>query len=538
MVTRPIIVAHNGLVASGHPLASQAGLRVLRDGGNAVDAAVVASAVSAVVKPFATGIGGDLFALVYVAREGRVHAVNASGPAPRSATRDLFRGRGLAAVPRLGPMSIETPGCVAGWALAADRFGTLPLGRLLGPAIEYAEQGHGASAKLVDAIAAGQHSVGDEPGWRETFLPEGRPPRIGQALRLPALARSLRAIAEGGAEEFYRGDLARRLAAGVRRAGGLLDVEDLADCRAEILEPIAGAYRDYTVYGQPPVSQGIILLLELAILDGFDLAAKGLLTPDAVHHMVEATKIGFASRLRWYGDPAWRENPTAQLLSPDFVERCREGIHPTRAAEQVTLPLLQRTGTDTTFLTTADRDGNVVAMIQSLYASWGSGVVAGDTGVLMNNRLSAFFLDPAHPNALEPGKRTIHTLNTYMLFRNGRPYLAGGTPGGDDQVQVNLQVISNIVDHGLDIQSAVETPRWSSVPGSAPWTRPHETPYAVRIEDTAPPELAVGLRERGHRVESAPAWSIGSQKLLLADPDSGALLGAADPRREAYAVGW
>ena len=537
MSARPIIVARNGLVASGHPLASQAGLGVLQRGGNAVDAAIAASAVSAVVRPFATGIGGDLFALVYDSRERTVHAINASGPAPGRATRGLFAERGLDVIPQHGPLAIETPGGVAGWSLAAERFGTRPLRELLRDAIDYAEGGFAASAGLVQAVGAGVAAVGGQPGWRDTFMVDGRPPRLGETVRYPRLARSLRAVAEGGVDEFYRGSFARELAAGVEAAGGLLEADDLGSCRAELVEPIVGSYRGYRVYEQPPVSQGVILLLQLGILDGLELAGMGHLSADAVHHMVEAKKLAFEARLRWYGDPAWRENPTTIALDPDFLARCRRSIDRRRAAERVELPVLAGVGADTTFLTTADRDGNVVTMIQSLYSQWGSGAVAGKTGIVMNNRLSGFVLDPAHPNALEPGKRTIHTLNSYMLFRDGRPFLAGGTPGGDDQVQVSLQVITGIVDYGLDVQEAIEAPRWSSVPGTAPWSRPEQTPYGLRLEGGMPVGLAQALGGRGHCVETAPA-GIGSAKVIMVDPATGALLGAADPRREAYAVGW
>jgi gamma-glutamyltranspeptidase / glutathione hydrolase len=538
MGARPIIVARNGLVASGNPLASQAGLRILQDGGNAVDAAIAASAVSAVVRPFATGIGGDLFALVYNARDRQVFAVNASGGAPERASLDLFAERGLEVIPERGPLAIETPGCVAGWALAAERFGSRPLSALLAPAIDYAEDGFGASQALVAAVVLGRQTVGDQPGWASTFLPEGRAPQLGEMYRLPGLARSLKAIAEGGADEFYRGDLARRVATGVEQAGGVLSIGDLGQCRAELVEPISGSYRGYTVYEQPPVSQGFILLLQLAILDGFDVGRMGHLSADAVHHMVEAKKLALASRLKWFGDPGWMENPTAEVLSPAYVDRCRELIDPHRAAQRVELPVLAGAGANTTFLATADRDGNVVAMIQSVFSSWGSGVVAGDTGVLMTNRLAGFFLNPEHPNSLAPGKRTIHTLNSYLVFKDGVPFLAGGTPGVDDQVQVNLQVISAIVDHDVDLQDAVEAPRWSSTPGTAPWTRPLASPYGLRLEAPLAATIGAELASRGHMIESDPGFAVGSSKLIMVQPRSRSLLGAADPRREGYAVGW
>jgi gamma-glutamyltranspeptidase/glutathione hydrolase len=408
----------------------------------------------------------------------------------------------------------------------------------LQPAIEYARTGFGASRALVDAVAAGEELVGAQSGWREQFMPTGRAPVLGEVVRYPKLASTLEAIAAGGSDEFYRGTVGRSLSAGVKAAGGLLAAEDLADCRAELLEPIATTYRGCTVFEQPPVSQGIILLLQLAILDGFDISRMGHLSVDAVHHMVEAKKLAFEARLNWFADPARHDNPTAEVLSSQFVERCRAGIRPDRAAERPSLPLLASAGGDTTFLATADAEGNLVAMIQSLFSSWGSGVVAGDTGVLLTNRLSGFFLDPRQPNCLEPGKRTIHTLNNYIVVRDGRPYLVGGTPGVDDQVQINLQIISGVLDHRLGLDAVHDAPRWGSRPGTAPWMNPPGSPYVLRLEEPLARTIGPHLESRGHTIEVAPACSIGSSKAIMIEPASRSLLGAADRRREGYAIGW
>lgn len=538
MNSRPVVVARNGLVTSGHPLASQAGLRILQDGGNAVDAAVAASAVLAVVRPFATGVGGDLFALIYEAGTRHVYAIDASGPAPCGASIDEYRAHGLAVIPERGPLSIETPGCVAGWQVALERFGRTALRSVLAPAIDYAERGFGASRALVDTIAAGERQVGDQAGWRKLYLPAGRHPRLGEVMRFPQLAATLRSVADGGAEEFYRGDLARRIAEGIRQGGGIVDAADLAACRADVLEPLSTRYRGEVVFEQRPPSQGIILLLQLAILDGLDVAGMGHLSADAVHYMVEAKKLAFDARLRLLADPDWHANPLEQLLAPTFIERCRARIDPASAAPKIELPTLATAGGDTTFLATADGQGNLVAMIQSLYSSWGSGVVAGDTGVLMTNRLAGFFLDPSMPNHLEPGKRTMHTLNTYMVFRDGRPLLLGGTPGTDDQVQINLQIISGVVDHELDLQAAHDAPRWGSRPGTAPWTDPLGSPYRLQLERPLADTIGAELEKRGHVIDVGPAYSIGSSKAIMVDHASGSLLGAADRRREGYAVGW
>lgn len=531
-----MVMGTRGMVSSGHPLASQVALRVLMEGGNVVDAAVAASATLAVVRPHMTGIGGDLFCLIYLAREGRVVAINSSGPAPAAATLDFFRSRRLQQIPMQGPLAVETPGCVAGWDLALREFGTMPLDRLLQPAVDYAEGGFPVSPNLAQAIVEGAQQFTSLPHWMDTFLPRGRPPRTGEILKLPKLARTLRILQEGGADAFYRGEIAEALAAFVQQAGGLLSRDDLAGCKAELLEPIHTDYRGYTVYEQPPVSQGHLLLQELNIAEGFDLATLGPESAEAVHLMVEAKKLAFADRLRYLGDPSFLRMPMDQLLSKEYASRRRKKVDPNHAIVAAAPGALAAAGTDTTYHCVIDAEGNAVSMIQSLFRSFGSGVVAGDTGITLNNRLAAFFLDPTHPNALAPGKRTAHTLNTYMVFREGRPFLVGGTPGADDQVQVNFQVICNLIDHGMSLQEAIEAPRWSSTPGTMPDER--TAPYELRVESRFPAHVIEGLRQRGHNVIPAPPWSFGSVKAALLDPESGVLYGGSDPRRDGYAVGW
>ena len=533
---RPMIMGARGAVSSGNPLASQVGLRVLMKGGNVVDAAVAASATLAVVRPHMTGLGGDLFCLIYLAREGRVVAINASGAAPAAATLDLFQKRGLHQIPLYGPLAVETPGCVAGWQLALERFGTMPLSRLLDSAISYAEGGFPVSPNLSQSIAECMSQFAGLEPWRTSFVPEGRAPRPGEMLRLPRLARTLRKLQDGGAEAFYRGQIAEEIAAAVEQVGGLLGRGDLAGCRAELKEPIQLDYRGYTVYEQPPVSQGHLLLQELALAEGFDLAKPGQGSAEAIHLMVECKKLAFADRMRYLGDPSVVHFPMRQLLSKEYASNRRKGIDPNRAIAAAAPGILAATGGDTTYHCVMDSEGNSVSMIQSLFKPFGSGFVAGETGITLNNRLAAFFLDPAHPNALAPGKRTAHTLNSYMVFHDGRPLMAGGTPGADDQVQVNFQIISNLVDHHMNLQEAIEAPRWSSTPG----TMPDElsTPYELRVESRFPAGMVDELHAKGHVVRVAPPWSFGSQKCVLLDPESGAVYAGADPRRDAYAVSW
>lgn len=534
--SRPMLMGTSGMASGGHPLASQTAVRVLMDGGNVADAAVAASAVLAVARPHMTGIGGDLFCLIHLAREGRVVAVNASGPAPRAATIEYFRERGAHHIPIRGPLSVATPGGLAGWELVLARFGTMPLSHLLRYAIEYAEQGVPVSPHLAQAIEEGAREFTRFPSWAATFMPDGRPPRPGEILKQPRLASSLRAIQEGGARAFYEGPIAEAIDGTMRQEGGLLSKSDLAACKAEELEPIQIDYRGYTVYEQPPVSQGHLLLQELAIAEGFDLASLEPETAETVHLMVECKKLAFADRLRYMGDPAHVQVPLSQLLSKEYARQRRKSIDLNRAILAAAPGVMAAAGRDTTHHCVMDAQGNAITMIQSLFKSFGSGVVAGDTGIVLNNRLTNFFLDPAHPNALEPGKRTMHTLNTYMLFKDGRPFMIGGTPGADDQVQVNFQVISHVVDHGLSLQEAIEAPRWSSTPGTLPIEL--TDPYELSLEEGFPARTVEELRERGHAVKVVGPRSIGSTSGILLDPESGVLYGGSDPRRDGYACGW
>jgi gamma-glutamyltranspeptidase / glutathione hydrolase len=536
MTGRPTVMGTRGMVSSGNSLASQAGLRVLMDGGNVVDAAIAASAVLSVVRPHMTGIGGDLLCLIYLAREGRVMAINSSGQAPRTATIDHFRSRGHSYIPMEGVLSVETPGCVAGWDTALKRFGTMPLSDLMQPAIDYAEHGIPVTINLSKVIAESIRPFSRFPTWMETFTDQGRAPRPGELLKQPGLAGSLRAIKEGGADAFYRGEVAEALAAFMEKEGGLLSREDLAVCQPELLDPIQIDYRGYTIYEQPPISQGHLLLQEMAIAEGFDLASMGAQSPEAIHVMVEAKKLAFADRLRYLGDPSFVDVPISRLLSKEYAAKRRKSIDPNRAILAAAPGVLAAAGTDTTYHCVMDSEGNAVSMIQSIFKPFGSGVVAGETGIVLNNRLAAFFLEPTHPNALAPGKKTIHTLNTYMVFRDGRPYMVGGTPGADDQVQASFQVLTNLLDFGMGLQESIEAPRWSSTPG----TSPGETtaPYELRIEDRFPAGVAESLRKKGHTVKVIEPWSIASMKAVMMDPETGVLYGAADPRRDGYSAGW
>lgn len=531
MTTRPVMLAGNGMVSSPHYLASVAGLRVLQDGGSAVDAAVAVNATLAVVYPHMTGVGGDAFWLIHDAATGRVHGLNASGRAGAAATRELFRDRGESTIPVRGPRSVVTvPGAVDGWCAAHERFGSLPLARLLEPAITYARDGYAMSAgqaRCLDQVAdvLARHS----PDW-ECLLPAGRAPSIGRAVLLPLLARTLEAVAARGRAGFYTGPVADEISTSLQRAGGFLTAADFAAHHSDWTEPVHTTYRGYDCYQHPPNSQGFAHLMTLNVLEGYDVAAMG----DGVeylHAVVEATRLVFADRDRHLSDPAFCPLPMDELLSKDYAARLRARIEPAHAPVPAYAPAA---GGDTTATVVVDGDGNAVSVIQSLYHECGSGFVAGDSGVLLQNRGSFFSLDEGHVNRLEPGKRTFHTLMPGMLLRDGRPHLVYGTMGGEGQPQTSTALVTRIVDFGHEVQQAIDAPRWLY---GRTWG---EDTRDLRIESRTPAPVIDGLRRRGHPVRVVDDFDavMGHAQAIRVDPDRALLMGGADPRGEGIALGW
>jgi gamma-glutamyltranspeptidase/glutathione hydrolase len=524
--TRPVVMGRNGMVSSGHYLASLAGMRMLHDGGNAVDAALAASLALSVVTPETSGPGGDIFVLVYIKKTGKVEALNASGPAPKRATIEFFREHGHIKVPTEGPLSIAVPGAVDGWSELHQRYGTVELGRIAADAVAYARDGFPISEHLAKRIEefGGAFPLVDR-NYRKV-LDAVAPGRI---LVQKGLADTIELFAKKGRDAFYTGELAQRMCRALEKEGALLTEEDLQGKFAEWLEPLRASYRDFTVYEQPPVSQGFMVLEMLNLIDGFPLER---MTPaEAIHVMVEAKKLAFEDRLNHLDDPRFGDPQIARLLSKEHTEKRRREI--SDRARPVARPAAP--GGDTTYLCAADHDGNVVSLIQSVFAPFGSRVIAGDTGVAMNNRLCSFGLDEKRPNALKPGKRPAHTLNSYMAFRGGDFCATGGTPGNDDQPQTNVQILHRLLDRDSEPQSAVEAPRWSHMPGTPPRDK---LPEELRMEEGFPPEVIKELEGKGHKVKVVGRWVFGASQVIARDPATGAWLGAADPRREGYAIGW
>jgi gamma-glutamyltranspeptidase/glutathione hydrolase len=515
----PVLGTH-GMVASEHPLVSQTGVDVLRRGGNAFDAAMAMSAVLPIVKPGRSHLGGDAYILVYPRGEARVTAICSGGCAPQAATLDAYAG----GMPARGGKTVAVPGLVDAWQVFSDRWCSMPLPDLLAPAVGYARDGFPVSRELELLLRGTQGMFTKYTGLAQMLYVDGAPPRMGQVLRQPALADTLDAIADGGRAAFYDGPVASQIADAVQAAGGYMTADDLRDHDAHVLEPLSVDYRGYTVYETPPNSQGLILLEELCMLERYDLAGWGHLSADAVHHMVEAKKLAFEDRQRFAGDPAHVAFDPLRLIARDHAAtRCGE-IDPARARAS-TVPL---TSTDTTSFVVADAQGNCCSFIQSLYAPFGSAIGLPSLGIIMNNRMTGFSLEAGHPNVLAPGKRTMHTLNTYIVFRKDRPYLVGNTPGGDYQVQTNLQVITGILDFALDPQAAVDAPRWG------------DTPEGLLVEDDMPAETLRELAHRGHTVKPVPKRTngMGRAQAIVLDPESGALIGGSDARGEGGAAGW
>ncbi len=533
---RPSVMARNGMVTSGHPLASQAGIQALQSGGNAVDAAIAVAAALGVVEPNMSGVGGDGFILIYWADDQSVSAVNATGPAPQAATRERYVEQG--GIPMTGILSVSLPGMVDGWLLAHQRYGALKMETLFESAISLCEDGFPVSHRLVKDIDSAGPNLFSEPSTRAVLSHNGSPLKTGELLVQKDLGATLRKIVAQGREALYEGEIARSIVKFSEANGGLLREADFAGYHAHWDDPIHTNYRGYEVYEMPPNSSGHILLQELNLVERYDLLSTGCNTAESVHIMVEAKKLAFADREKYVADPEWTDIPLQGLLSKAYAEERAALIDPDRAAPSFSAGLPESTG-DTTCFCTADGQGNLVCVLQSIQSSFGSQVIAGDTGILLNNRMTYWHLEPDHPNCLQPGKRVRHTMNPVIVTYEGRPYLTCGTPGADTQVQTNLQLITHILDFGMMPQEAVEAPRWRSWQDPMESTVPHTCENVLDVEARFSEEAKEGLRGKGHSLQILADWGgPGSAQAIHVHPQSNALIGGSDPRRDGYAVGW
>lgn len=525
---RSPVLARRGMVATSQPLAAMAGLRMLIVGGNAVDAAVATAAALAVVEPMSTGIGGDAFALIWMDREKQVRALNGSGRAPAAASLDEVLRQGYASIPNESPYAVSVPGTVDAWQTTLDSYGTMSLADVLKPAIAYAEEGYAVSPVVAYQWGESFDRLARRPSGQEMLL-GGRAPRAGEMMRLPELGAVLRDIADGGPDAFYRGPLADRIAAFVQSEGGWLSTEDLASHTSTWDEPISTDYRGVTVWECPPNGQGLVALLAMNIMEGYDVAGMGFQSPETYHHMVEAIRLGFADGLRYIADPAAVAVPTSELLSKSYAAERRGLIRPDRAMPSVSFGRVPAYH-DTVYITCADGDGNACSFINSLFQGFGTGLVVPGTGIALQNRAALFSLDAEHPNALAPGRRPFHTIIPAMATRDGELWLSFGVMGGFQQPQGHLQVLANMLDYGLDPQEALNALRFSvGLDGT------------VALEEGVSTEVARGLVRRGHAVGVVggfPRTAFGGGQVIERDAETGVLRGGSEPRKDGIAVGW
>ena len=526
---RSVVRAQHGMVASSQPLASQVGLDVLKRGGNAVDAAIAMAAMLNVTEPMMTGIGGDAFAIVYWSKTKELKGLNASGRAPRSLTRDYFVKKNLKSIPNGGMEAVTVPGAFDGWVALVDKYGTMKMADLLAPAIAYAENGFPVMEKTSEDWQAEVRKLQRTPAATANYLVEGRAPRAGEIFRQPNLARTLRTLANGGRDAFYKGEVARAIVDYCKKNGGFITLEDLAATKSDWVELISTNYRGYTVYEIPPNGQGLTALLALNILEGFDLSTLSAQPSRYYHTMIEAMKIAFADRNRYIADPGFAKVPVAELLSKSYAVKRRGLINSEKALDSVP-PGDLNLGSDTTYLSVVDKDGNAVSFINSLFDAFGSGVVAGDTGIVLQNRGTGFSLDPDHPNRLEPGKRPFHTIIPAMVFKDGQLFMSFGVMGGAIQPQGHVQVLVNIIDLGMDLQEALDAPRFRFMTGKN-----------VLFEDELTAPVIEKLIAMGHVRATPPGVlrsSMGGGQAIMIDPATKTLMGASDPRKDGMALGY
>lgn len=528
---RSVVRAQHGMVASSQPLASQIGLDVLKRGGNAVDAAIAMAAMLNVTEPMMTGIGGDAFALVYWSKTKELKGLNASGRAPRALSLDYFAKKGIKTMPLEGMESITVPGAFDGWVTLLEKYGTMKLGDLLAPAIEYAENGFPVMEKTAEDWETEITKIKKNSTASSNYLINGRAPRAGEIFRQKNLARTFRILARGGRDAFYKGEIARAIVDYCQKNGGFISMRDLAEHRSEWVEPISTNYRGYTVYEIPPNGQGLTALLALNILEGFDLTSLSA-QPDLYYHtMIEATKVAFADRNRYIADPTFAKVPVTELLSKEYAAKRRKLINSQKAIDAPPAGEINP-GSDTTYLTVVDKDRNAVSFINSIFHIFGSGIVAGDTGIVLQNRGGGFSLNPGHPNRIEPGKRPFHTIIPAMVFKDGKFFMSYGVMGGDVQPQGHVQVLVNLIDLGMGLQQAIDAPRFR-----------YMNSKAIMLEDELTAEVISQLIQRGHERAFPPEGRssrglMGGGQAIMLDPASGTLLGASDPRKDGMALGY
>ncbi|MCP5071053.1 MAG: gamma-glutamyltransferase [bacterium] len=535
--TRSEVFAQHGMAATSHPLATQAALDVLKAGGTAVDAAIAANALLGVVEPTGSGIGGDLFALVWDAQAGKLIGLNGSGRSPQGLTLERLRQDGATKIPDFGPLPVSVPGCVDGWFALHGRFGKLPIKDVLAPAIRYASGGFPLTEVIAYHWGRGARVFRKYAGFEQTFLPGGKAPTKGEIFRNPGLAKTLTRIGEKGRDAFYKGELADEIDAFCQRVGCPLRKSDLKAHKSEWVTPISAPWKGYEVWELPPNGQGLAALQMLRILEPFDLEAMGHNSAAYLHHLIEAKKLAFADRARFYADPAFGAVPVAELLSDAYAQRQRARLDPKKAALRVPAGDPRLAKGDTVYLCTADGEGNMVSLIQSNYRGFGSGLCPDGLGFCLQDRGALFTLEDGHPNVYAPGKRPFHTIIPAFLTKGGRPVMAFGVMGGDMQPQGHVQVLLNILEFGMDLQEAGDAARFHHGGSDSPIGDVMEDGGLVSLESAIPASVRAELETLGHHLNDRPGYYGGYQAIWW-DAQRKVFIGASESRKDGAAGGW
>lgn len=538
--TRSEVIAQNGMACTSQPLASQVAIDILKKGGSAIDAAIAANACIGLMEPTGSGMGGDLFAIVWDAKTQKLYGLNASGRSPKSLTLEALQGKGLKHIPATGPLPVSVPGCVDGWFELHSKFGKLKMEELLQPAINYAENGFPESEVIAYYLQRSAALFSDEkqyPNFKETYTLNGKPLQKGDVFRNPNLANTLRKVAKGGRDEFYKGSVARTIDAFMKRMGGYLSYEDFATHKSEWVEPLSTNYRGYDVWELPPNGQGLCVLQMLNILEGFEFKSNEFGTPRHVHLFTEAKKLAFEDRARYYADPEFVKIPVKELLSKDYAAKRRALINPNRASNNFMpgQPFAQ----ETIYMTVADKDGNMISLIQSNYRGMGSGMVPDGLGFMLQDRGELFSLDTGHPNVFAPGKRPFHTIIPAFITKNGKPFMAFGVMGGDYQPIGHSLIVQSIIDFGMNLQEAGDAPRIDHTGSTDPTGgEPRDRQGGeILVESGIPYETVRQLMMMGHKIGFG-LGGYGGYQAIMYDAEKKVYYGASESRKDGMAIGY
>jgi len=533
--TRSEVIAQNGMAATSHPLATQVAVDILKMGGTAVDAAIAANAVLGLMEPTGCGVGGDLFAIVWDAKTQKLYGLNASGRSPKSLTLDYFRGKGIERIPSFGPLPVTVPGAVDGWFELHSKFGKLPMVTILNPAINYAREGFPVTELIAFYLERSVRVLGKYPNFKETYLPNGKMPAKGDIFKNPDLANTYEIIANEGRDAFYKGEIAQAIASYIKEQGGFLSYEDFESHKSEWVEPVSTNYRGYDIWELPPNGQGIAALQILNILEGFDIASMGFGSEQYLHHFVEAKKLAFEDRAHYYADPQTEKVPVEKLISKEYAAERRKLINPEKAARRIEPGNMDTPST--IYLTVADKEGNMVSLIQSNYRGMGSGMTPYGLGFVLQDRGEAFNLEEGFLNTYAPGKRPFHTIIPAFITKDGKPYVSFGVMGGAMQPQGHAQIVINLIDFGMNLQEAGDAPRIQHDGSSEPTGEIMTNGGIVLLESGFSWEVIRELMKKGHKVQ----WDLGSYggyQAIMWDENNGVYYGASESRKDGQAAGW